>query len=153
MHWVSQTFHSSLPCILLTFILSFAPGAHSPFSNSALSTFTLCVSACVYMCACMHVRVHVCMHIHICMHMYLCVIYVCVCEYLYVCVCESLSPSSPLCVCVCVHVYVWLCMCDAGLTYERERGICLSGFTSCHIMISSSAHFPSGDISLFFVAE
>lgn len=104
-----------------------------------------CVHACmsVYMCACIYIYVCICT----------CVLYMCVCVSTCMCVYVNLSLPPPLCVCVCVHVYVWLCMCDAGLTYERERGICLSGFTSCHIMISSSAHFPSGDISLFFVAE
>lgn len=166
MRWVPQTFHSSLPCMLPIFTLFFAPVPHSPFllslfpsSNSALSTFTQCVSAytCVHVCACMSVYMCACMCIHVCICT--CVFCICVREYLYVCVCESLFPSPCVCVrvfvcmCLCACVCVWLCMWDADLTYERKCDICFSGFTSFHLMISSSTHFPSGDIILFFVAE
>lgn len=122
MRWVPQTFHSSLPCMLPIFTLFFAPVPHSPFllslfpsSNSALSTFTQCVSAytCVHVCACMSVYMCACMCIHVCICT--CVFCICVREYLYVCVCESLFPSP----CVCVRVFVYGCVCGMQISHMR----------------------------------
>lgn len=129
MRWVSQTFHSSLPCILPIFTLFFAPVPHSPFllslfpfSNSALSTFTQCVSAyiCVQVCACMSVYMCACMCIYVCICT--CVFCMCVREYLYVCVCESFFPSPSVCVCVFVYGCVW------GMQISHMRGNVTSVF-------------------------
>lgn len=95
-----------------------------------MCAYTVCVHACMPVCAyivvCVHI--HACVHVHVCglciyVHLYECV-HACLCVHilcvhLHVCVCVGVHA----CVCTCVHMYMcgsgWL-PAKPGKEWERE---------------------------------